>query len=148
MILTSPNPFAFTGKVVEKTGPDHYVVYDGTITTCELPRPKWEFNAHKIVVEVGGNATIYHSTFRIRGRSGFLFSLRHPSGGARAAADRVSHSQCRQLFDQGNDSWESQSSGPLIAAWTSLREPNISPGAVGRRRSSFAPSPAKSPMWI
>jgi LPS-assembly protein len=46
LVLTSPNPFAFTGKVVEKTGPDHYLVYDGTITTCELPRPKWEFNAH------------------------------------------------------------------------------------------------------
>ena len=66
-ILTSPNPFAFTGQMVEKTGPDHYLVYDGTITTCELPRPKWEFNAHKIVVEVGGNATIYRSTFRIKG---------------------------------------------------------------------------------
>jgi LPS-assembly protein len=66
-ILASPNPFAFTGKVVEKRGPDHYVVYDGTITTCELPRPKWEFNAHKVVVEIGGNATIYRSTFRIAG---------------------------------------------------------------------------------
>src|SRR5437588_7096657 len=66
-ILTSENPFAFTGRVVEKTGPDHYLVYDGTITTCELPRPKWEFNAHKIIVEVGGNASIYRSTFRIRG---------------------------------------------------------------------------------
>ena len=52
MVLTTENPFAFTGRVVEKTGPDHYVVYDGTITTCELPRPKWEFNAHKIVVEL------------------------------------------------------------------------------------------------
>ena len=79
MILTTANPFAFTGRVVEKTGPDHYVVYDGTITTCELPRPKWEFNAHKIVVEVGGNATIYHSTFRIQGCSGLLFSFRHSS---------------------------------------------------------------------
>src|ERR1700730_624206 len=67
LILTSPNPFAFTGKVVEKTGPDHFLVYDGTITTCELPRPKWGFNAHKIVVEVGGNASIYRSTFRIKG---------------------------------------------------------------------------------
>lgn len=37
LILTSSNPFAFTGKVVVKTGPDHYLVYDGTITTCELP---------------------------------------------------------------------------------------------------------------
>jgi LPS-assembly protein len=73
LILTSSNPFAFSGGVVEKTGPDHYVVYDGTITTCELPRPKWEFDAHKIVVEAGGNATIYGSTFRIRGLPIFYF---------------------------------------------------------------------------
>jgi LPS-assembly protein len=67
LILTSPSPFVFSGKSVRKTGPDHYVVYDGTITTCELPRPKWQFYAHKVVVEVGGNASIYRSTFRIDG---------------------------------------------------------------------------------
>ena len=67
LTLTSSSPFYFTGKVVEKTGPDHYRVYDGTITTCELPHPKWEFNAHKVVVDVGGNAKIYRSTFRIKG---------------------------------------------------------------------------------
>ncbi len=67
LILTSSNPFAFTGRVVEKTGPDHYLVYDGTITTCELPHPKWEFHAHRVVVEVGGNATIHRSSFRLRG---------------------------------------------------------------------------------
>jgi LPS-assembly protein len=79
LILTSPNPFAFTGKVVEKTAPDHYVVYDGTITTCELPRPKWVFNARKVVVEVGGNASIYHSTFRIEGVPVFYFPFAtHP----------------------------------------------------------------------
>ena len=79
MILTSSNPFAFKGKVVVKTGPDHYLVYDGTITTCELPRPKWEFNAHKIEVEVGGNATIYRSTFRIEGIPIFYFPFAtHP----------------------------------------------------------------------
>jgi len=79
MVLTTENPFTFTGGVVEKTGPDHYVVYDGTITTCELPRPKWEFNAHKIVVEVGGNATIYRSTFRIEGVPVFYFPFAtHP----------------------------------------------------------------------
>ena len=65
--LTTPNPFSFTGKIVEKTGPDHYVVYDGSITTCELPQPKWKFSAHKVVVEVGGNAKIYRSTFLVKG---------------------------------------------------------------------------------
>jgi len=55
-ILTSSNPFAFTGKLVEKTSPDHYIVYDGTVTTCELPRPKWQFSAHKVTVDVGSRA--------------------------------------------------------------------------------------------
>jgi LPS-assembly protein len=67
VILTSTAPFAFTGKVVEKTSPDHYLVYDGTITTCELPHPKWQFDARKVVVDVGGNASIYHSTFLLHG---------------------------------------------------------------------------------
>ena len=67
VILTSTNPFAFTGKLVEKNGPDHYIVHDGTVTSCELPHPKWQFNAHRVVMELGHNAVIYRSTFRIRG---------------------------------------------------------------------------------
>jgi LPS-assembly protein len=66
-VFTTSNPFFFTGKVVEKKGPDHYMVTDGSVTTCELPRPKWQFFAHKVIVEAGGNATIYHSNFRIEG---------------------------------------------------------------------------------
>lgn len=66
-VLTSTAPFAFSGRLVEKTSADHYVVYDGTITTCELPNPKWQFNARKVIVDVGGNATIHHSTFLLHG---------------------------------------------------------------------------------
>lgn len=67
MILTSSSPFFFTGKVVEKPGPDHYKVFDGMVTTCELPRPRWQFNARKVNVEVGGTAKIYHSSFDVKG---------------------------------------------------------------------------------
>jgi LPS-assembly protein len=63
VVLTSTTPFAFTGKLVEKTSSDHYLVYDGTITTCQLPHPDWQFGAHKIVVEVGKNATLTNSSF-------------------------------------------------------------------------------------
>ena len=72
-ILTSTAPFAFSGKIVEKTSPDHYLVYEGTITTCELPHPKWQFDAHKIFVDVGANAQIYHSTFWLHGFPVFYF---------------------------------------------------------------------------
>ena len=66
-VFTTTNPFFFTGHVIEKLGPDHYMVTDGTVTTCELPRPKWEFAAQRINIEVGGHATIYHSNFRLEG---------------------------------------------------------------------------------
>ncbi len=72
-LLTSTAPFSFTGRRVEKTSSDHYVVYDGTITTCELPHPKWKFDAHKVVVDVGGNATIYSSSFLLHGIPVFYF---------------------------------------------------------------------------
>ncbi|MGB7601073.1 MAG: LPS assembly protein LptD [Candidatus Sulfotelmatobacter sp.] len=67
VILTSTAPFAFSGRLVEKTSQDHYLVYDGTITTCELPHPNWQFDARKVSVDVGGNAKIYRSTFDLHG---------------------------------------------------------------------------------
>jgi len=73
LILTSTAPFAFSGKEVAKTDSEHYYVYHGTITTCELPHPNWQFDARKVVVDVGGNATIYNSAFFLRGVPVFYF---------------------------------------------------------------------------
>ncbi len=79
LALTSSSPFIFSGKTVEKLGPDHYRVYNGSITTCELPHPKWRFSAGEIVVDVGGNATVYNSLFRIHGVPIFYFpAATHP----------------------------------------------------------------------
>ena len=72
-VLTSSAPFAFSGKIVEKDSPEHYLVYDGTITTCELPHPAWKFDARTIVVDVGGNASIYHSSFLLHSIPIFYF---------------------------------------------------------------------------
>jgi LPS-assembly protein len=72
-VLTSSNPFAFAGKTVEKKGADHFEVVDGSVTTCELPRPKWTFNAHKVAVDLAGNAQIYRSSFRVRDIPVFYF---------------------------------------------------------------------------
>ena len=73
MMLTSASPFALAGKTADKTGPGHYIVYDGTITTCRLARPKWAFDARKAVVDAGANAQIYFSSFRIMGIPIFYF---------------------------------------------------------------------------
>jgi LPS-assembly protein len=71
--LTSSAPFAFTGKLVEKTSSDHYLVQDGNVTTCELPKPMWQFEARKVTVDVAGNASIYRSSFWLHGFPVFWF---------------------------------------------------------------------------
>ncbi len=73
LTLTSSSPFAFSGKVVDKTAPDHYVVYDGTVTSCELPHPKWLFTAKKAQVDTGANAELYRSDFELHGIPVFYF---------------------------------------------------------------------------
>jgi LPS-assembly protein len=78
-VLTTSSPFVFSGQVVEKRGPDHYVVSHGTVTTCELPHPKWEFRARKVVVDAGANAKVYHSSFLLGGFPVFYFPFAtHP----------------------------------------------------------------------
>ena len=78
--LTSSNPFAFSGAVVEKRGPDEYIVEHGTVTSCELPNPKWSFSAARIVIHVTGEARIYSSSFRVGKVPVFYFPFAsHPA---------------------------------------------------------------------
>jgi len=73
VVLTSSEPFAFTGKIVDKIGRDKLIVHHGTATTCRVPRPKWTFNAERLTVVAGEDAHIYHSTFRFFGIPIFYF---------------------------------------------------------------------------
>jgi LPS-assembly protein len=66
VLLTSPNPFSFAGRLIEKVGKYRIIVNDGKVTSCELANPKWTFNARKVDVVLGNNAKLYHSTFRLR----------------------------------------------------------------------------------
>ena len=145
LMLTSPNPFVFTGAAVEKNGPDHYKVYDGIVTTCDLPRPKWDFHAHKVVVEVGGTAKIYHSTFSIEGIPSSLFPICHAARPDPAPAIRLSHPQPRGFLHQRHHLSGNRCSGRSIAAWTPTSGPNTSPSEAGRRKASFVPAPAILP---
>jgi LPS-assembly protein len=80
MFLKSSTPFFFTGKVVDKLGPDLYRVHQGIITSCQLPKPKWEFHPATASVEMGGDAKMYHSTLRIKGVPIFYFPyVQHPA---------------------------------------------------------------------
>ena len=80
MFLTSSTPFFFTGKVVDKLGPDSYLVHHGYITSCQLPKPKWEFDAQTATIEMGDEAKMHHATLRVRGIPVFYFPfVEHPT---------------------------------------------------------------------
>jgi len=64
-ILTSSNPFTFSGKQVDKVGPNRFTIHHGSITSCELPHPKWTFTAETVNFEIGELAKLHHSTFRL-----------------------------------------------------------------------------------
>jgi LPS-assembly protein len=76
--LTSSSPISFTGKMVEQTGPEEYVLHHGSVTSCELPRPKWTFNAAKIILKVGNSSKVYNATFRLKGVPVFFLPYAAP----------------------------------------------------------------------
>ena len=60
------NPFLFTGRLVVRTGPEEYEIYDGTLTTCQLPNPDWMLYAGKFMVDMENKkARAQNSVFRI-----------------------------------------------------------------------------------
>ena len=64
--------------MVEQTGPDEYVLHHGSVTSCELPRPKWTFTAAKIILQVGSSAHVYNATFRLKGVPVFYLPYASP----------------------------------------------------------------------
>ena len=76
--LTSSSPLSFSGKLVEQTGPDEYLLHNGSVTSCELPRPKWTFTAAKIIMKVGSSAHVYNATFRLKGVPVFYLPYASP----------------------------------------------------------------------
>jgi LPS-assembly protein len=76
--LTSSSPISFSGKMVEQIAPETYVLHHGSVTSCELPRPKWTFTAEKIILKVGSSAHIYNTTFRLKGVPVFYLPYASP----------------------------------------------------------------------
>lgn len=64
MVYTSSNPFLFTGRLVVKTGPRNYDVYDGTVTSCQFSKPDWILSAAHFSVD-DNKASAHNSVFRL-----------------------------------------------------------------------------------
>jgi LPS-assembly protein len=64
LVYTNGNPFLFTGKVVVKTGPRTYDVFEGTVTSCQLPKPDWLLSSAHFSVD-SAKARASNSTFHL-----------------------------------------------------------------------------------
>ena len=64
LVYTNGNPFLFTGRMVVKTGPQEYEIYDGTVTSCQLPHPDWQLFAGKFSVDAE-KARASNSVFKL-----------------------------------------------------------------------------------
>lgn len=76
--LTSSSPITFSGKVVEQIDSETYILYHGSVTSCELPHPKWTFTSAKIILKVGESAHVYNATFRLKGLPVFYLPYASP----------------------------------------------------------------------
>jgi LPS-assembly protein len=66
MTYANSNPFLFTGRMVVRTGPQQYEIYDGTVTSCQLPDPDWMLSSGKFMVDMDSKkARAQNSTFKL-----------------------------------------------------------------------------------
>ena len=64
VVYDNGNPFLFTGRVVVKKGPQEYDVLDGSVTSCQLPKPDWLLNAALFSID-GDKARAKNSVFHL-----------------------------------------------------------------------------------
>ncbi len=65
-VLSSSSPFHFEGKWAERIG-EKYILHDGMITNCRIPRPWWTLRGPKFDIIPEDRALAYKAIFRIRG---------------------------------------------------------------------------------
>lgn len=64
-VYANSNPFLFSGRMVVKTGPREYQIYDGSVTSCQLLKPDWRLTAGEFRLD-GDQARATNSIFHIR----------------------------------------------------------------------------------
>ena len=64
-LLTTTNPFQFQGRWAERLK-DRYILYDGLITNCRIPKPWWTLSGPKFDIIPGDRALAYRSVFRVK----------------------------------------------------------------------------------
>jgi LPS-assembly protein len=65
-LLITNNPFYFEGKWIDKLQ-DRYILHDGFLTDCLLPRPWWRLTGPTFDIIPGNRAIAHHAWFRLLG---------------------------------------------------------------------------------
>ena len=63
------------GREAEKLGENHYLVRDGSFTTCDTTRPPWKFTMKELDVTVSGTATAKGAGFYLKDIPLFYFPV-------------------------------------------------------------------------
>lgn len=63
-VYSSGNPFLFSGRMLIKSGDQDYDLYDGTLTSCQLPHPDWLLSSARFTI-ADNKASARGSTFRL-----------------------------------------------------------------------------------
>ncbi|GAA3752547.1 LPS-assembly protein LptD [Terriglobus aquaticus] len=63
-IYTVGNPFLFQGRMLVKHGPEDFELFDGSVTSCQLPHPDWRLSSAHFVVH-NGKAAAHGTVFRL-----------------------------------------------------------------------------------
>lgn len=64
-LLTTSNPFYFEGEWAERKQ-DRYIIHNGAITDCKMPKPWWRLTAPKFDIIPNDRALAYHAVFHIK----------------------------------------------------------------------------------
>ena len=64
-LLTTQNPYYFQGLWAERLK-DRYILHEGILTDCKIPRPWWVLKARTFEVVPGDHAIARHSWFYVR----------------------------------------------------------------------------------
>ncbi|WP_263382977.1 LPS-assembly protein LptD [Granulicella arctica] len=64
LVYVSGNPFLFTGRLVVRSGPSEYQIFDGTVTSCQLPHPDWLLYAGEFEID-SKKAKARNSVFKL-----------------------------------------------------------------------------------
>ena len=83
-LLISPNPIYFEADEAERVDQDTYRIHKAWMTVCDPDKPTWKFYAPSATVYMKKSVHLENGNFRPLVGAGFVFALRHVSGGERA----------------------------------------------------------------